>query len=189
MAKMEKAKIESIPVLENNIPNSSGEVLNIRKLGDLELRKCAEPIKVIDGEIKKLAQQMLNTMYEGGGCGLAATQVGRPVRLIVLDIDKGPMILINPTVLKRSWRKIEAEEGCLSVPDITVAVKRAKKVEVEFFQIDNGKRAQIKAEDLLARVLLHEIEHLDGILIVDKLSFWRKWRLIKGRQNREIKKI
>lgn len=173
-----ESKIDSIPVLPVQVPETKPGILMIRKYGDPVLRDHAKPIKEIDDTIRKLAQQMLITMYKNGGCGLAATQVGKLVRLIVVDIGEGPIILANPKILKKSWRRVSAEEGCLSLPGITLKLRRPKKIEIEGFLVigdQAGKRVKIKAEGLLARALMHEIEHLDGILIIDKLLFWQKW--------------
>jgi peptide deformylase len=172
---MAESKIGAIPVLPVQTVREKPGILSIRKYGDPVLRDRAKPIKEIDDNIRKLAQQMLITMYKNGGCGLAATQVGKLVRLIIVDIGEGPLILVNPKILKKSWNRVWAEEGCLSLPGITLKLKRPKKIEIEGFQINDGKRVKIKAEGLLARALLHEIEHLDGILIIDKLTFWQKW--------------
>lgn len=174
-----ESKVDVLPVLPIQAPETKPGILTIRKYGDPILRDHAKSIKEIDDNIRKLAQQMLITMYKNGGCGLAAPQVGKLVKLIVVDIGEGLIILANPKILKKSWRRVSAEEGCLSLPGITLKLRRPQKIEIEGFQINDGKRIKIKATGLLARALMHEIEHLDGILIIDKLTFWQKWAIRK----------
>lgn len=150
------------------------EILPIRRYGDPILREHAKPVKEIDKALCLLAKDMLATMYRFNGAGLAANQVGALKRIIVIDIGDGPLVLINPKILKESWQRETSEEGCLSLLGLTLKIRRPKYVEIEFFQINDGKRTKIKASGLLARAIIHEIEHLDGILIIDKLTFWRK---------------
>ncbi|MGC9048991.1 MAG: peptide deformylase [Patescibacteria group bacterium] len=182
-----ESKIDSLPVVAPpQALEIKPEILTIRKYGDPILRDHAKPIREIDETVRRLAQEMLITMYKNGGCGLAAPQVGELVKLIIVDIGEGPLILANPKILKKSWYRIWAEEGCLSLPGIVLKLKRPKKIEVEGFQINNGQRIKIRAKGLLARALIHEIEHLDGILIIDKLTFWQKWFI--RRQLKELKR-
>jgi len=145
----------------------------IRRYGESVLREHAKPIKEIDDSIRDLAKNMLATMYHFNGVGLAANQVGVLKRLVVVDIGGGPLVLINPKIIKKSRRCETVEEGCLSLPDLVLKIKRPHSIEVETFQITDGRRIKIKADGLLARTILHEIDHLNGVLIIDKLTFWR----------------
>ncbi|MCX7926990.1 MAG: peptide deformylase [Candidatus Omnitrophica bacterium] len=149
----------------------------IRVIGDPVLRTKAKELKTIEPEHIKLLSQMAQTMYAAKGIGLAAPQVGVNLRLIVVDCGSGLYKLINPVIIKRFGRQ-KVEEGCLSVPGCYVKVKRAKKIILKA-QDEQGKLQTIEAEDLLACVFQHEIDHLDGKLILDYAPFWRKISLRK----------
>lgn len=142
-------------------------IRNLRYDGDEILRKHAREITVIDDKIKELAQDMLDTMHKWDGVGLAAPQVGVLKRLIVIDLYEPDtqFILINPVLVKAKGEQ-EVDEGCLSFPNQFGKVKRPKEVVVEALDI-NGKKVKIKAKDLLAQALVHEIDHLNGILFTD----------------------
>lgn len=149
-------------------------IREIRKDGDDILKKKSKEIEVIDEKIKQLGQDMLDTMYKNDGIGLAACQVGMLKRMIVYDIryieedaKKEWHILINPKITSRSKTMIEVEEGCLSFPDLYKNVVRHEKVTVEYTDI-NGKKKKINAKDIEAVVLQHEIDHLDGIVFLDR---------------------
>lgn len=141
---------------------------NIRTGNDEILRKVSKDVDVIDDKIITLTEDMEETMKEEQGVGLAAPQVGILKRIIVIDIGEGVLKLINPVIKSKSGKAIQAE-GCLSVPGILGEVERPQKVVVEALDIE-GKKVTIKGEDLLARVLCHEIDHLDGILFTDKVT-------------------
>ena len=124
-----------------------------------------------DDALQRLAEDMIRTMHEAPGVGFAAPQVGRPIRLIVFDVGEEvhePRALANP-VLKNEWGEQIAEEGCLSLPGLYYPVKRAQKVWAEGFDLQ-GHDVTIEGEDLLARVLQHEVDHLNGILFIDRLD-------------------
>ena len=149
-------------------------IREIRKDGDDILKKKSKEMEVIDEKIKQLGQDMLDTMYKNDGIGLAACQVGMLKRMIVYDIryieedaKKEGHILINPKITSRSKAMIEVEEGCLSFPDLYKNVVRHEKVTVEYTDI-NGKKKKINAKDIEAVVLQHEIDHLDGIVFLDR---------------------
>ena len=136
---------------------------------DILRQVCAkiEPNE-IDGEtIQQLSRDMAKTMVIKDGLGLAAPQVGQTVRLIVVSTAEGPMPMINPIVSQTSLTKEWGEEGCLSLPHIFGQVKRPKTIKCEFLSI-NGERKRIAADGLLARVIQHEVDHLNGILFIDK---------------------
>jgi peptide deformylase len=148
-------------------------VLEIRRYPDPILRQKAEEVKDLNGALQRLIDDMIETMHEAPGIGLAAPQVGKPLRLIVADIsarEEGhPLIvLVNPEIVEAEGR-IDSEEGCLSVPDYYSTIKRHAKVLVKGLDRE-GKPVEIEAEGLLARVLQHEIDHLNGILFIDHLS-------------------
>lgn len=151
-------------------------IREIRKDGDEILGKKSKEVEVIDDKIKQLGQDMLDTMYKNDGIGLAACQVGMLKRMIVYDIkyieedaQKEGHILINPKITSRSKTMIEVEEGCLSFPDVYKNVKRYEKVTVEYLDI-NGKKKKINAKEIEAVVLQHEIDHLDGIVFLDRFD-------------------
>lgn len=158
-------------------------VLEIKKNNEPVLRKKAKGVRKVDKEIRQLIVDMAQTMAKGHGIGLAAPQVGILRRVIVVHGDfKSQRILglVNPKITKKSKEKEKDTEGCLSFPGVILEVKRAKEVEVKGLDI-NGKKIRLKAKGLLARVLQHEIDHLDGILffnrlnIIDKIKF-KLWR-------------
>lgn len=140
---------------------------SIRKIGDELLRKKSKKIEKIDDRIQMLLDDMLETMYESNGVGLAAPQVGILKRVVVIDIGEGPVFLINPEITKTEGSYID-EEGCLSIPGEQGPVERPYKVAVKALD-RNGKEIVVEGEELMARALCHEIDHLDGILYVDKI--------------------
>jgi peptide deformylase len=151
-------------------------ILEIVKYPNPVLRKKCEKVESLTPEVKKLIEDMIETMREGGGIGLAAPQVGILKRIIVVETPEGPRGFVNPKVVRRSRKKEVIEEGCLSFPSLFLKIKRAREVEVETLD-EKGKR--IKVQGLLARVLQHEIDHLDGILFIDKIGFWQRLKLKK----------
>ncbi|MFR1707812.1 MAG: peptide deformylase [Clostridium sp.] len=140
---------------------------NIRVNEDPILRKTSKVVKSIDERTQILIDDMLDTMYEANGVGLAAPQVGILKRIVVIDIGDGPLILINPEVIETNG-EVNDKEGCLSVPGKEGNVIRPKYVKVKA-QDRNGNPIEIQGEDLLARALCHEIDHLNGILYTDKV--------------------
>lgn len=138
---------------------------------DPRLREVAKPIEKIDDKVKEVAKEMFNVMYENRGIGLAGPQVGFGYRVVVANLigkPDGEKVFINPEIIKKSG-KVEGEEGCLSLPGIVAVLKRAEKVIVDVTSLD-GKRERMEADGLYAKLFQHEIDHLDGILIVDKMS-------------------
>jgi len=133
------------------------------------LRKRAEEVAYdLIPNVQELIVDMLETMKSAKGIGIAAPQVGKSLRIIIVNTDEKPTVLINPVITRFSWRKSIDEEGCLSVPGKFGLVKRAKSIRVEA-QDENGEPFEFKASDLLARVIQHEIDHLDGVLFIDKI--------------------
>ena len=152
-------------------------ILPICKYGDPVLRKKSEPIREITPELRQLAMDMLETLYDAPGCGLAAPQIGKNIRLVVIDTtlpeeeEKDPHIMFNPEwEPEEDSKPCDYDEGCLSVPDIFCNVVRPDKVAVRFFDI-NGEPQEIRhCEGLFARCIQHEVDHLNGDLFVDKIS-------------------
>ncbi|HEX2029776.1 MAG TPA: peptide deformylase [Actinomycetota bacterium] len=145
-------------------------LLSIRTFGDPVLREPARPVESFDDALRRLAEDMIRTMHEAPGVGLAAPQVGRPLRLIVFDLghEDGARALVNP-VLRDEWGDQVGEEGCLSVPGLYYPVRRHLRVQAEGFDLD-GHAVTIEAEELLSRVLQHEVDHLNGVLFIDRLE-------------------
>ena len=167
-------------------------VLRIRIIGDPVLREKGEIVKEIDDNILQLAEDMIETMHNANGLGLAAHQVGVAKRLIVLNlkdigVGKKDMVLINPEVVYSEGSDI-SEEGCLSIPGLYTKLERPYYIEVEAEEIklSNKKRrkVRIKAEDLYARALLHEIDHINGILFIDRLDDMKR-RILLAKWRRE----
>ncbi len=143
-------------------------IRTIRTDNDPVLRKVAREVTVFDEKLEVLVEDMIETMHDADGVGLAAPQIGILKRVIVFDLydDEGPMALINPRIVDQSGIQME-EEGCLSLPGRHGIVKRPLSVTVQFEDLD-GESYEIVGEELLARVLCHEIDHLDGVLYIDK---------------------
>ena len=143
-------------------------------LPDPVLRQASLPVERVDEALRGLARDMLDTMYDAPGIGLAAIQVGEPIRMLVIDLSKedepkAPQLFINPEILQRSDERSIYEEGCLSIPDYYAEVERPAAVRAKFLDAD-GKEQEIEAEGLLATCLQHEIDHLNGVLFIDHIS-------------------
>jgi len=166
-------------------------VLKILKVGHPLLGQKARPVENINQEIVDLARDMVETMYQAPGVGLAAPQVNQGIKLITVDLSVGEnkdelLILVNPEIVEESGR-ITAEEGCLSVPGIYEKLERPERVVVKGYDL-NGREVTIEARDLLARAFAHEIDHLEGKLFIDRLSPLKK-SLIKNRLKKEQEKV
>ena len=141
-------------------------VYQIVKLGDPVLREVAKKVPKITPNIIKLLENMKDTLYEARGVGLAAPQIGISKRVVVIDIGEGLLELINPVIVAQEGKEVDTE-GCLSIPGVEAEVLRAEKVTVEA-QNRNGEKFTISGKGFLARALQHEIDHLNGILFIDK---------------------
>jgi peptide deformylase len=159
----------------------------VRLLGDPVLRTAAEPVAEFTDEIRELIADMFETMYTEDGVGLAAPQVGLSVRVIVVDPHEDgvrPVALVNPAIMERSRETERGEEGCLSIPGVKDIVERAAHIAIEGLDRE-GNPVRIEANGLQARVLQHEVDHLDGILFFDRLSplkrrmLLRRWEKVK----------
>jgi len=161
-----------------------GNLLSVKLYGEEVLRKEAKPVAELTGEIRQFIADLTTTMYEKDGVGLAAPQVGRSLRIFVVDPfwfkeghKKNPYIFINPE-LKEFEGEESLEEGCLSLPDIFARVIRAQMVVIEGFN-ENWEKVRIVAEDLFARALQHEYDHLEGILFIDRVPKLKRISFIK----------
>jgi peptide deformylase len=147
-------------------------ILKIVKVPDPILETKTAPVKEITPEILKLIKDMIDTCRKAQGIGLAAPQIGQSLRLCIINLEHlglPPFALINPKIVKTSWKKVNMEEGCLSIPGLFGMVKRPAKVTVKAMSIE-GNETKLQADGILARVLQHEIDHLDGILFTSKMS-------------------
>ena len=150
----------------------------IHLLGSPVLREVATPVGTVDSEIRQLVEDLFDTMRADDGIGLAANQVGIAQRVAVAEVSDEPsVILIDPVIVEREG-KVKGEEGCLSIPDIFGDVERAQRVVVETTALE-GERIRVEATDLRARVIQHEIDHLDGIIFLDHLSPLKRRMLMK----------
>ncbi|MEZ5853928.1 MAG: peptide deformylase [Hyphomicrobiaceae bacterium] len=148
--------------------------LEIITIPDPILRKLSEPVERVDDALRRLADDMLETMYEAPGIGLAAPQVGVSRRLVVIDVsekdgEKNPLVLINPEIVTLGEERNIYEEGCLSIPDVKVEIERPATLTLRYLDRD-GKPGELSADGLLATAIQHEVDHLNGRLIIDFLS-------------------
>lgn len=148
--------------------------LDIHTLGDRVLRQGAKRVAKVDDEIRALVRQMLQTMYSSDGIGLAAPQVGVNKQLVVVDVEpdnaaRPPLALINPQVVRVSKELAKGEEGCLSIPGVFLDVIRPAAIEVRY-KDENGRPQRLQASDMLARCILHEMDHLEGVMFVDRVT-------------------
>ena len=152
-------------------------------LPDPLLRQQSKPVEMVDSEIQRLADDMLETMYDAPGIGLAAIQIGVARRMLVIDLSRDdeenkPQVFINPEILKVSDEVSTYEEGCLSIPDYYAEVERPASLTVGYVDRD-GKQQTIEADGLLATCLQHEIDHLNGVLFIDHISRLKRDMVIK----------
>ncbi len=152
-------------------------------LPDAVLRQVSTPVESVTPDIRTLADDMLQTMYDAPGIGLAAIQIGVPKRVVTIDLSKGddekaPMVFINPEITWTSEALNVHEEGCLSIPEYYEEVERPASVKVRYLKLD-GQITEIEADGLLATCLQHEIDHLNGVLFIDYLSRLKRERVTK----------
>ena len=152
-------------------------------LPDPILRQVSKPVERVDGQLRKLAGDMLETMYDAPGIGLAAIQIGEPLRMLVIDLAKEgetpePHVFINPEILESSDQRSVYEEGCLSIPDYYAEVERPAAVRVKYLDRD-GTLQEMQAEGLMATCLQHEIDHLNGVLFIDHISKLKRDMVVK----------
>jgi peptide deformylase len=152
-------------------------------LPDPLLRQVSQPIERVDADLQRLSDDMLETMYDAPGIGLAAIQIGVPRRMLVIDLskegeEKQPLIFINPEIVRSSDERSVYEEGCLSIPDYYAEVERPANVTVKYLDRE-GKEQSVEADGLLATCLQHEIDHLNGVLFIDHISRLKREMVIK----------
>jgi peptide deformylase len=152
-------------------------------LPDPLLRQVSKSIERVDSDLQRLADDMLDTMYDAPGIGLAAVQIGVPRRMLVIDVsregeEKQPLVVINPEIVKSSDERSVYEEGCLSIPDYYAEVERPATVGVRYLDLD-GKEQLVEADGLLATCLQHEIDHLNGVLFIDHISRLKREMVVK----------
>ena len=159
------------------------------------LRKKCSNLEIVDDDVRKLMDQMLATMYDAPGIGLAAIQIGILKRLVVIDISKdqekkNPIFLVNPVILNKSKTTSVYEEGCLSLPGQFAEIERPAECVVKYIDY-NGRERELEAKGLLSTCVQHEVDHLDGILFIDYLSKLKKDMIIKKliKKKKEIKRI
>ena len=159
------------------------------------LRKKCESLEKVDDQVRKLMDDMLETMYKAPGIGLAAIQLGILKRIVVIDISKenekqNPLFLINPVITKKSKNTSIYEEGCLSIPGQFAEIERPAECTLKYINYQ-GKNKELKADGLLATCIQHEVDHLDGILFIDYLSKLKKDMIIKKlvKQKKEIERV
>ena len=167
----------------------------IKILPDKILREKSVPVEKVNNVIRKLMDDMLQTMYAAPGIGLAAIQIGIPKRVVVMDLSKDkekkdPFYLVNPEIVWKSENLVSYEEGCLSIPNQFAEIDRPEKCHVKFLDYF-GKQQLIKADGLLSTCIQHEIDHLNGILFIDYLSKLKKNMIIKklSKQKKELERV
>ena len=158
-------------------------VREIITLPDKRLRLKSEPVKRVDSGIRKLVDDLFETMYDAPGIGLAAIQIGIPKRVVTMDLSRKednhePQVFINPEITWKSEETSKYEEGCLSIPEYYEEVDRPARVKVKYLDLD-GKAHEIEASGLLATCLQHEIDHTNGVLFIDHISKLKRDRVIK----------
>jgi len=152
-------------------------------LPDKQLRLVSRPVATVDASIRALAEDMLETMYDAPGIGLAAIQIGEPLRLVTMDLakkddEKDPRVFINPEVTWSSDEMNLHEEGCLSIPEYYEDVERPARVRLKYLDLD-GKAHEVEADGIFATCIQHEIDHLNGVLFIDHISKLKRDRVIK----------
>lgn len=150
-----------------NVPFDDSKVVKYGAAGAEVLKQVAAEIKVVDSEIRMLIREMGGIMYSARGVGLAAPQVGKSIRLLVYDQGDGLRALINPRIVKMKGQQMEPEEGCLSIPGLRGVVPRAQDIQVQA-QDGEGRPIRFRATGYEARIIQHEVDHLDGILFIDR---------------------
>jgi peptide deformylase len=163
-----------------------GNLMTIKPLiilPDPMLRQVSAPIERVDSDIRRLADDMLETMYDAPGIGLAAIQIGVPRRMLVIDVsregeEKAPLVFVNPQIVSSSDDRSVYEEGCLSIPDYYAEVERPASVTVSYIDRE-GREQTVTADGLLATCLQHEIDHLNGVLFIDHISRLKRDMVIK----------
>lgn len=150
-------------------------VYRVLHYGEEPLRNESQPVEKIDNDIRRLVEDMFETMYASNGVGLAAPQIGKNLRLAIIDTGENPLVFINPEIVKSSGKEV-CDEGCLSFPGLSEKVQRASRVVARATNLE-GQEFEIEAEGLLARAIQHELDHLDGVLFIDRISKARRLQI------------
>lgn len=150
-------------------------VVEVIKYPNKILRKKCKPVKIIDEEIKKIIADMLSTMLSNNAIGIAANQIGKSLRIIALSTKNNSIVLINPKIIKKR-EKVIAEEGCLSFPGLFLKIKRYNYTIVEGLN-ENNEKVKIEATGLLSRAIQHEIDHLNGVIFIDRLPLFKRIKM------------
>jgi peptide deformylase len=141
---------------------------SVRVYGDPVLKQAAQDVDQVDGSLVRLVDDMVETMYEAEGAGLAAPQVGVQKRLFVYDVGEGPQVMINPSIVEMEGEWYH-DEGCLSIPGLRLGIVRPNRVHIRGYDLDN-EEISLEADEFLGRVFQHEVDHLDGVLMVERLD-------------------
>lgn len=160
-------------------------ILPIRTFGDPVLREPARPVERFDEALRRLADDMLETMYDAPGVGLAGPQIGRSIRFFVFDIGDGPHAVANPVISGLSGEQQDGEEGCLSVPGLYFPLRRAMHARVDGQDLE-GNPVSYEGDELMARMLQHETDHLDGKLLLERLDPDERRRAMAALRDREL---
>lgn len=158
-------------------------IRDILIIPDKTLRQVSRPVERVNADIRKLVEDMFETMYDAPGIGLAAIQIGEPLRIVTMDLakkdeEKQPRVFVNPEIVWSSEEKNVHEEGCLSIPEYYEEVERPARVRVKYLDLD-GKEHEEQADGLFATCIQHEIDHLNGVLFIDHLSKLKRDRVVK----------
>lgn len=151
---------------------------NILVFGEPVLRERSREVSEINSSVRKKLREMYDIMLNANGVGLAAPQVGIPLRMVVIDVGDGPIYMINPEIVWYSKEEVDFEEGCLSFPGVTINITRPEKVKAVYLD-EKGRKNIIEADGLLARAIQHEIDHLDGVLIIDRANEEQKLQALQ----------
>lgn len=151
---------------------------NILVFGEPVLRERSKEVSEINSSVRKKLREMYDIMLNANGVGLAAPQVGIPLRMVVIDVGDGPIYMINPEIVWYSKEEVDFEEGCLSFPGVTINITRPEKVKAVYLD-EKGRKNIIEADGLLARAIQHEIDHLDGVLIIDRANEEQKLQALQ----------
>jgi peptide deformylase len=165
--KDETPPVDNAPKSPYDVPFDDSKIVKYGEAGAEVLKKVASEIKVVDSEVRNLIKEMGSIMYAARGVGLAAPQVGRSIRLLVFDAGDGLQALINPRIVKMKGEQREPEEGCLSIPGLRGIVPRAQEIHVQA-QDGDGRPIRFRTTGFEARIIQHEVDHLDGILFIDR---------------------
>ncbi|MCX7832510.1 MAG: peptide deformylase [Actinobacteria bacterium] len=149
--------------------------------GEPVLKEKSKEVQNIDSNIRKTLKNMYEIMKRADGVGLAAPQIGIPLRLVVIDVGEGPIFMVNPEITWYSKEEVDFEEGCLSFPGVAINITRPEKVKVAFLD-EKGRKNFLEADGLLARAIQHEVDHLDGVLIIDRATKTQRMEAIQKLQ-------